>query len=71
LGRIESAGAQITEIDVAEFVEIESAAMIATFPAVEAFALHRELLKRHKGRYDPRVAVRIARGEAISAADYL
>lgn len=71
LSRVESAGAQITEINVMEFVEIESAAKIATFPAAEAFAWHRELLKRRKDRYDPRVAVRIARGENISAADYL
>lgn len=71
LSRLGSAGAQITEIDVAEFAEIESAARIATFPAAEAFAWHRELLKRQKDRYDPRVAARIARGETISAADYL
>jgi aspartyl-tRNA(Asn)/glutamyl-tRNA(Gln) amidotransferase subunit A len=38
---------------------------------VEAFAWHRELLSRAGGRYDPRVSVRIARGAAISAADYL
>jgi aspartyl-tRNA(Asn)/glutamyl-tRNA(Gln) amidotransferase subunit A len=71
LSRLASAGAQITEIDVTEFVEIESAGRIATFPAAEAFAWHRELLKRHKDRYDPRVSVRIARGETIGAADYL
>lgn len=71
LSLLASAGAQITEVDVTEFVEIESAAKIATFPAAEAFAWHRELLKRHKERYDPRVAVRIARGETIGAADYL
>jgi len=71
LSQLGSAGAQITEIDVTEFVEIESAAKIATFPAAEAFAWHRELLKHHKDLYDPRVAVRIARGETISAADYL
>ena len=71
LDRLRRAGAQITEIAVPEFAEISSTASRATFPAVESYAWHRELLMHAKHRYDPRVAVRILRGENISAADYL
>jgi aspartyl-tRNA(Asn)/glutamyl-tRNA(Gln) amidotransferase subunit A len=71
LNRLRKAGARIREIAVPEFSEVIGTASTATFPAAEAFAWHRELLARAKDRYDPRVSVRIARGEAISAADYL
>ena len=39
--------------------------------AAESFAWHRRLLAEKRDLYDPRVAVRIDRGAAISAADYL
>jgi aspartyl-tRNA(Asn)/glutamyl-tRNA(Gln) amidotransferase subunit A len=71
LDRLGKAGARIKDIPVPEFSQIIATASTATFPAAEAFAWHRELLSRAKDRYDPRVSVRIARGEAISAADYL
>lgn len=66
-----AAGAQIVEIAVPEFAEVVGAARVATFPGVEAFAWHRELLARSESGYDPRVAVRIARGGGIIAADYV
>jgi aspartyl-tRNA(Asn)/glutamyl-tRNA(Gln) amidotransferase subunit A len=71
LDKLKKAGARVRDIAVPEFSEIISAASTATFPAAEAFAWHRELLSRARDRYDPRVSVRIARGAAISAADYL
>jgi aspartyl-tRNA(Asn)/glutamyl-tRNA(Gln) amidotransferase subunit A len=71
LDKLKKAGARITDIAVPEFSEIIDAASTATFPAAEAFAWHRELLSRARDRYDPRVSVRIAKGAAISAADYL
>jgi len=64
-------GAQITRIAVPEFAEVGQAAEVATFPATEGFAWHRDLLARAKDRYDPRVAERLERGRRISAADYL
>jgi aspartyl-tRNA(Asn)/glutamyl-tRNA(Gln) amidotransferase subunit A len=44
---------------------------VATFPAAEGFAWHRELLARAKDRYDPRIAERLERGRKIGAADYI
>ncbi len=65
------AGAQISRIAVPEFSEVEQTAQVATFPAAEGFAWHRDLLARAVNRYDPRVAVRLDRGRQISSADYL
>src|SRR5690606_40577560 len=39
--------------------------------AAEAYAWHRNYLRTHQHAYDPRVSVRIQRGAALSAADYL
>jgi aspartyl-tRNA(Asn)/glutamyl-tRNA(Gln) amidotransferase subunit A len=41
------------------------------FAASEAYAWHRGLLASQGDGYDPRIRVRIARGEHMSAADYL
>lgn len=71
LDSLRKAGARISEIAVPEFAEVIGTASTATFPAAEAFAWHREMLSRARDRYDPRVSIRIARGAAISAADYL
>jgi aspartyl-tRNA(Asn)/glutamyl-tRNA(Gln) amidotransferase subunit A len=68
---IADAGAQILRIAVPEFAEVGQTAQVATFPAAEGFAWHRDLMARSKDRYDPRVAERLERGRQISAADYL
>jgi aspartyl-tRNA(Asn)/glutamyl-tRNA(Gln) amidotransferase subunit A len=68
---IADAGAQISRLEVPEFTEVGQTAQIATFPATEGFAWHRDLLERAKDRYDPRVSGRLERGRQISAADYL
>ena len=41
------------------------------FAAAEAYAWHRTLLAEKGAGYDPRIRVRIERGERMSAADYL
>ena len=41
------------------------------FAAAESYAWHRYLIVSHGDVYDPRVHVRILRGEGISAADYI
>ncbi len=41
------------------------------FAAPEAWQIHRARFAEHKHQYDPRVASRIAPGEACSAADYV
>ena len=71
IATIADAGAQISRISVPEFAEVGQSAQVATFPAVEGFAWHRDLMARAKDRYDPRVAERLERGRQIAAADYL
>ena len=41
------------------------------FAAAESYAWHRYLIASQGDVYDPRVVVRILRGEGISAADYI
>ncbi len=71
LAALVDAGAKVSQIHVPEFAEVGQTAEVATFPAVEGYSWHRDLLARARDRYDPRVAVRIERGGSVSAADYL
>jgi aspartyl-tRNA(Asn)/glutamyl-tRNA(Gln) amidotransferase subunit A len=71
IATIAEAGAQISRIEIPEFAEVGQTAQVATFPAAEGFAWHRDLMARAKDRYDPRVAERLERGRQIGAADYL
>lgn len=71
IATIADAGTQISRIGVPEFAEVGRTAEVATFPAAEGFAWHRDLLTRAKDRYDPRVSERLERGRQIGAADYL
>ena len=41
------------------------------FAAAESYAWHRYLIASKGDVYDPRVSLRILRGESISAADYI
>jgi aspartyl-tRNA(Asn)/glutamyl-tRNA(Gln) amidotransferase subunit A len=41
------------------------------FSAAESWTWHRRLLAGHEAEYDPRVALRIRRGETMTAADYI
>lgn len=41
------------------------------FTAAESYHVHREWLATHRDQYDPRVCMRIERGEAMGAATYL
>ena len=69
--RLAKRGAQIVRLEVPEFAAVGDTASVATFPAAEGFAWHREQLARAAAEYDPRVSVRLLRGKSISAADYL
>jgi aspartyl-tRNA(Asn)/glutamyl-tRNA(Gln) amidotransferase subunit A len=71
MATIANAGAHILRIEIPEFAEVGQTAQVATFPAAEGFAWHRDLLARAKDRVDPRVAERLERGRQIGAADYL
>jgi aspartyl-tRNA(Asn)/glutamyl-tRNA(Gln) amidotransferase subunit A len=64
-------GASIERIEVPEFHDVGVMNSKGGFAAAESYAWHRFLIAGHGDVYDPRVHVRILRGESISAADYI
>jgi amidase/aspartyl-tRNA(Asn)/glutamyl-tRNA(Gln) amidotransferase subunit A len=66
IAALRAAGAQIDEIAVPALASVPG-----SFSPPEAWAWHRHLLATRQAEYDPRVAQRIRRGEAMSAADYI
>jgi aspartyl-tRNA(Asn)/glutamyl-tRNA(Gln) amidotransferase subunit A len=64
-------GARISHTAVREFDEVSAVNAKGGFAASEAYAWHRALLAEKGDGYDPRIRVRIERGERMSAADYL
>ena len=64
-------GARIERIEVPEFQDVVTINSKGGFAAAESYAWHRYLIASRGDVYDPRVAVRIQRGEGISAADYI
>jgi aspartyl-tRNA(Asn)/glutamyl-tRNA(Gln) amidotransferase subunit A len=71
LATLSRLGASIERIEVPEFLDVAIMNSKGGFAAAESYAWHRYLLESHGDVYDPRVSSRIARGEAISAADYI
>lgn len=71
LTALSQAGVRITRIRCPEFDEMPAVNAKGGFAASEAFAWHRDVLAAKGNQYDPRIRARIARGEAMSAADYL
>ncbi len=71
LRRMRDAGAQIDEIALPPLQQLAALNAQGGFSAAESWAWHRRLLAERGDRYDPRVALRIRRGEAMSAADYI
>jgi len=64
-------GALIERIAVPEFLDVGVMNTKGGFAAAESYAWHRYLIASHGDVYDPRVHIRILRGEGISAADYI
>src|ERR1700732_83161 len=71
LATLSRQGALIERIEVPEFLDVGVMNTKGGFAAVESYAWHRYLIVSHGDVYDPRVSLRIMRGEAISAADYI
>ena len=71
LATLSSHGASIERIEMAEFLDIGPMNAKGGFAASESYAWHRYLIVAKGDVYDPRVSVRILRGEAQSAADYI
>jgi aspartyl-tRNA(Asn)/glutamyl-tRNA(Gln) amidotransferase subunit A len=71
LQRLAAAGAVISEQPLPELAEIAQINTPGGLSAIEAWATHRGSMAAERERFDPRVAVRIALGEAVSAAEYI
>jgi aspartyl-tRNA(Asn)/glutamyl-tRNA(Gln) amidotransferase subunit A len=71
LEKLSRAGALIEHVEVPEFLDVGVMSAKGGFAAAESYAWHRYLLTSKGDVYDPRVSVRILRGEHISSADYI
>ena len=71
LSKLSEAGAKIVRTRFHGFEHIGPVNGTGGFAAGEAYAWHRRLLAEKAAGYDPRIRVRISRGERMSAADYL
>jgi len=71
LAALSAAGAQITTVALAPLAEVPAINASGGFAPAEAWAFHRRWIAEHERDYDPRVAQRIRRGAAMSAADYI
>jgi aspartyl-tRNA(Asn)/glutamyl-tRNA(Gln) amidotransferase subunit A len=67
---LSAAGARITDIALGELGELPEINATGGFPALEAYAVHRDLIATKGPLYDPRVLSRIMRGNEQNAADY-
>jgi aspartyl-tRNA(Asn)/glutamyl-tRNA(Gln) amidotransferase subunit A len=71
LSSLSARGVLIERIAVPEFAEVAVLNEGGGFAAAESWAWHRALITRRADDYDPRVLVRIRRGEKQTAADYI
>lgn len=71
LATLRDTGARLEEIALPSLGELAGLNAAGGFSAAESWAWHRRRLARDGERYDPRVAMRIRRGERLSAADYV
>jgi aspartyl-tRNA(Asn)/glutamyl-tRNA(Gln) amidotransferase subunit A len=69
--RLRRAGADVVDIELPDLDAIAEMNAGGGFPAAEAFAWHQNLIAERGADYDPRVLVRIRRGEQQSARDLL
>ena len=71
LAALGKAGARIADIPLRELAELPQINAKGGLAAPEAYALHRSLIAKVEKMYDPRVLVRILRGQEQDAADYI
>jgi aspartyl-tRNA(Asn)/glutamyl-tRNA(Gln) amidotransferase subunit A len=69
--RLRADGAEVVDVEVPELDTVPSMNARGGFPAAESYAWHRDLIAEHAEKYDPRVLVRIRRGERLTARDLL
>jgi amidase/aspartyl-tRNA(Asn)/glutamyl-tRNA(Gln) amidotransferase subunit A len=68
---LRAAGAVVEDITLAEMSEAAAINATGGFAPPESWAWHRHRMAERGAGYDPRVALRIRRGESMSAADYV
>lgn len=68
-GRLDAAGAEVVDVTLPELDELVEMNRGGGFAAAESFAWHHDLIARRASDYDPRVLVRIQRGEQQTARD--
>jgi Asp-tRNA(Asn)/Glu-tRNA(Gln) amidotransferase A subunit family amidase len=71
LAALRAAGAHVRDVDLPALAETAELQRNGGFAAAESWAWHRHRFAAHEAQYDPRVALRIRRGHAVSAADYI
>jgi Asp-tRNA(Asn)/Glu-tRNA(Gln) amidotransferase A subunit family amidase len=71
LGRLRAAGAQVEEIALSQIHDLGTIQATGGFSAAESYTLHRALLQARAAQYDPRVRMRIERGAAMKAFEYI
>src|SRR5262245_22403723 len=64
-------GARIVDIPLRELTELAQINAKGGLAAAESYAIHRSLIAKAEKMYDPRVLVRILRGQEQDAADYI
>lgn len=68
---LRTAGAQIDEIPLVQIQDLAAIQAAGGFSAAESYAWHRQLLQQRGDGYDPRVRLRIERGAAMKAYEYI
>jgi aspartyl-tRNA(Asn)/glutamyl-tRNA(Gln) amidotransferase subunit A len=71
LATLSQAGVHVARVRFPEFEEIISVNAKGGFAASEAYAWHHRLLAEKGALYDPRIRMRIQRGERMTVVDYL
>ncbi|HEU5293606.1 MAG TPA: amidase [Burkholderiaceae bacterium] len=71
LRAVRAAGARIDDIVLPELAEVATINASGGFAPPESWAWHRKRMAERGDGYDRRVALRIRRGETMSAADYI
>jgi aspartyl-tRNA(Asn)/glutamyl-tRNA(Gln) amidotransferase subunit A len=71
LAELRKAGTHIVDIPLRELAELPQINAKGGLAAAEAYAIHRRHIVNSEKMYDPRVLVRILRGQEQDAADYI
>jgi aspartyl-tRNA(Asn)/glutamyl-tRNA(Gln) amidotransferase subunit A len=71
ISRLSAAGVTVVDLQTPELGEIPGINAKGGFSAYEAYAFHKVWIKERLGEYDPRVSLRILKGEAQTADDYV